>query len=111
MPGITNLILAIIMIESGGNDLAIGDNGKAFGCMQIHQCVIDDVNRIKRTSYTIQDAYNREKSIEIFKIYTDHYAFNFESKARVWNGGPRGMDKSQTINYWKKVNYVIQKGN
>ena len=31
------LILAIIMIESGGDPKAIVDDGKAFGILQIHQ--------------------------------------------------------------------------
>jgi hypothetical protein len=27
------LILALIMVESNGNDFEIGDNGAAFGCL------------------------------------------------------------------------------
>ena len=47
---ITNLITALIAVESSGNDMAIGDNGRALGPLQIHRGVVLDVNRITGSS-------------------------------------------------------------
>ena len=44
----------------------------------------------------------------MFKIYCKHYKLTTaEEIARCWNGGPRGIDKPLTVNYWKKVQEVI----
>ena len=32
-----------------------------------------------------------------------------EQKARVWNGGPRGMSKKATERYWRKVESELAK--
>ena len=54
----------------------------------------------------MKDRFSREKSIEMFMIWHNHYHTNsdFEKIARCWNGGPRGMKKDKTIQYWIKVN-------
>ena len=39
------LISAIMAVESGGRDQAIGDGGRALGPLQIHKAVVVDVNR------------------------------------------------------------------
>ena len=36
------LLLALIAVESGGNDHAIGDNGLAYGCLQLHAAYVQD---------------------------------------------------------------------
>ena len=109
------LIYAIMMVESNGDNNAIGDKGKSIGCMQISKSVVDDVNRFSSVKYTYNDRYNRAKSIEIFKLYINHYATanrlghepTFEDIARIWNGGPNGYKKNATKTYWVKVkNYL-----
>ena len=40
------LIPVLIHVESGGDVNAIGDMGEAVGCLQIHEIMVDDVNRI-----------------------------------------------------------------
>lgn len=105
------LILALIQVESGGNPSAVGDGGKAVGVLQIHQEVIDDVNRIAGASFTAKDRLNRDASIEIFRIYVNHYATEarlgrpvlVQDIARIWNGGPRGHKKLATVGYWVRV--------
>ena len=53
---------------------------------------------------TFEDRWDRQKSIEIFKIYCNHYnLITPEEKARCWNGGPRGLQKLTTKRYWEKV--------
>ena len=109
------LILAIIQVESSGDDLERGDyvNGVAtsYGCMQIQQGVIEDVNKRFHTNYTHADAFNRQKSIELFNYYMEIYAIEArvggvvtaEHMYRIWNKGPNGYLKASSIPHWNKV--------
>jgi len=111
---INDLIDALIFIESSGRENAIGDTNlrtPSIGVLQIRQNLVKDVNRIQKRNkrplrYTYDDRFSREKSIEMFMIWHNHYHTNsnFEKIARCWNGGPRGWKKNQTIQYWIKVN-------
>ena len=107
-------------VESEHNPEALGDfriiDGEkvptAFGILQIRKIAIDDVNRVYGTSYTHQDAFDIQKSEEIFKLYIKHWAGKVcdrdgrdattEDIVRIWNGGPRGYKKGSTEWYLKK---------
>jgi len=103
------LIQALINVESSNNDNAYHSGEDAAGCLQIRRTMVRDVNRILRrqnsqTRFDFEDRWNRQKSIEIFKIYCNHYNLTTpEEKARCWNGGPRGLQKLATKRYWEKV--------
>ena len=106
------LIDALIAIESNGDDSAIGDGGLAVGCLQIHPIMVEDVNRIlgltaghAHLKYTLDDRYDRSKSLNMCKTYLNHYCRDMdnESKARCWVGGPDGYKKESTEAYWLKV--------
>ena len=63
-PSWEDLIDAIIYVESRGHDSAIGDRGKAVGCLQIQPICVREVNRILRkhksnVRYSLQDRYSR----------------------------------------------------
>jgi len=107
------LIATLIMVESGGNDFAVGDQGRAIGCLQIHKCVIDDVNRIYGLTYQWpESAYSRETAICICRLYLRHYApagATDEMLARIFNGGPKGYKKRATLKYWRKVKLALNK--
>jgi hypothetical protein len=105
MTTIFNLISALIIVESSGNDLAIGDNGRAIGPLQIHRGVVQDVNRITGSHYRHQDMTNRVAARAVCEAYLKHYGKNCttEQLARRWNGGPAGDRKSATEAYWAKV--------
>lgn len=103
-------------VESEHNPEAIGDDGKAYGILQIHKVAVDDVNRVYGTSYTHEDAFDIQKSEEIFELYIKHWAAKIcdregreattEDIVRIWNGGPRGYLKGSTEWYLKKyLNY------
>lgn len=100
------LIDALVHVESRGYAHAVGDNGRAVGCLQIHKAVVDDVNRHYGTSYTYGDRRNIVKSREICRkyllMYGGHDATN-EKYARIWNGGPNGHTNHLTIKYWNRV--------
>jgi hypothetical protein len=105
MPTISNLISALIIVESSGNDQAIGDQGRAIGCLQIHRAVVQDVNRITGSHYRHQDMTNRAQARAVCEAYLKHYGrgATTEQLARRWNGGPTGDRKSATEAYWAKV--------
>jgi hypothetical protein len=92
-------------VESGGNALAIGDNGRAAGIAQIWARTVTDINQFAGTQYTLNDRFDPVKSKEMFTLYVEHYGKgrSVEFKARIWNGGPQGASKSATLAYWSKV--------
>jgi hypothetical protein len=105
MTSISNLISALIIVESSGNDLAVGDGGKAIGPLQIHRGVVLDVNRITGSHYRHQDMTNRAQARAVCEAYLRHYGRGktTEQQARIWNGGPTGDKKHATLVYWNKV--------
>ena len=106
---VSHLLSAIIDVESNNNDSAYRADEDAVGCLQIRKCMVDDVNRILKRQksqlrFTYDDRWLRSKSTQMFGIYCRHYGLNTaEEIARCWNGGPRGMSKPLTANYWRKV--------
>ena len=110
---LTNLISALIAVESSGNDLAIGDGGKAIGPLQIHKAVVTDVNRFTGAQYRHQDMTNRAIARKVCQAYLEHYGkgCTTEQLARKWNGGgPAGDRKTATLPYWRKVEAQLKKG-
>ena len=105
MTTLSNLISALIIVESSGNDLAIGDNGRAVGPLQIHRGVVQDVNRFTGSNYRWQQMTNRVQARAVCEAYLKHYGrgATTEQLARRWNGGPTGDCKSATEAYWAKV--------
>jgi hypothetical protein len=110
MTTISNLISALIIVESSGNDLAIGDNGRAIGPLQIHRGVVQDVNRITGSNYQWQQMTNRVQARAVCEAYLKHYGkgATTEQLARRWNGGPTGDRKPATVAYWAKVKKAIK---
>ena len=110
------LIAALIAIESSGNDFAVGDHGKAVGCLQIHPEVVQDVSRRVRP-YTLAQRLDRKASIEICVFYLNLYANvmrlghapSNEDLARIWHGGPNGYKDRRTLPYWEKVRVQMLK--
>ena len=106
---IDEILNAIISVESSGRNNAYNAKEDAVGCLQIRQTMVNDVNRIlarqnSSLRYTYDCRWDRNKSIEMFNIFIDYYNLNTaEAIARGWNGGPRGVDRKSTLNYWEKV--------
>lgn len=102
---ITNLITALIAVESRGQDMAIGDGGKARGPLQIHAAVVEDVNRFNGTHYTWIGMTNRAAARKVCELYLQKWAKgkSDQEAARIWNGGPNGHQKTATKAYWRRV--------
>jgi hypothetical protein len=109
------LIEALVKVESNGDPRAIGDNGKAYGCLQIWSVVVQDVNEVSRVKYTHADAFDPVKARAICRAYLARYATakrlgrepTNEDFARIWNGGPNGHKKKASLSYWHKVAAVL----
>ena len=106
-----SLIDAVIYVESRGNDYAYNEREDAAGCLQIRPIMVAEANRLleecnSTMRFTLQDRFNRQKSIDMFNIIASHVPYDeryMERVARRWNGGRRGDTKKSTIKYWKKV--------
>ena len=107
------IISAIMFVESSYNNFAYNPNEEAVGCLQIRRCMVDDINRIleRKNSllrFNYNDRWSRKKSIQMFEIYRKYYNLNtYEKIARCWNGGPNGIYKSTTADYWDRVKNKI----
>ena len=107
------IISAIMFVESSYNNFAYNPNEDAVGCLQIRRCMVDDINRIleRKNSllrFNYNDRWSRKKSIQMFEIYRKYYNLNtYEKIARWWNGGPNGIYKSTTADYWDRVKNKI----
>ena len=102
------LINAIHKVESGGRTgkNIFGDKGKAIGPLQIHYAAWKDATDFdKSIGGKYSDCHDLDYSYRIFNAYLNKYASgkSAEDRARIWNGGPKGAEKTATKNYWKKV--------
>ena len=114
-------LAALSWVESKHNPNAVGDNGKALGCFQLHKIHVRDVNRIiGREQYTYADRRNPRKSAEMVVIYLNYYGRLYERKtgkkatfeilSRIHNGGPNGWTKVRATNsHWRKVKSALAK--
>ena len=108
------LVSALILVESRGNDSAIGDRhlvgNEAVGALQIRPIMVREINRILKIQksdkrFILKDRFERAKSIEMFYIWKNYHHKDSEPEviARNWNGGPKGYKVSRTEKYWLKV--------
>jgi hypothetical protein len=90
-------------IESNNDSTAVGDKHLkrwSHGIAMIRQSRLDDFNKRTGKNYTIKDVYDTIIAKEIFMFYAHG---DNEVTAREWNGGPDGMIKKSTIEYWNKI--------
>lgn len=122
---LTQLILALCLVESNCDPNAIGDGGDAVGILQIHHCVIDDVNRIYGTEYVYADRYDPMLSKMICRKYLSYWGEVYTKRtnknptaevlSKIWNGGALAYEKKNPIdirkldNYWRKVHKIISR--
>ena len=111
------LIPVLVTMESRGNPHAIGDDGEAVGILQIHEIMVDDVNRIVGCElFKYSDRVNPEKCYNMARVYFGHYSKNLKGSkvdilvamARQWNGGPKGHKKKATREYGEKARFLIE---
>lgn len=105
------------MIESNGNSLAVGDDLKSIGMLQMQEAYVQDAAEYANKDWEHIDARDELTSVRIFRAYMKRYAteerlgrpVTFEDIARIHNGGPNGYKKKSTIPYWNKVKCLMEK--
>lgn len=110
------LLEAMIQVESRGKNIT-GDNGNAVGILQIWKIQVDECNRVAKrmgmdVSFSYKDRWDEEKSKEMFFVNVRYWnkdsGYDWEEIARVWNGGPNGMNQPATAYYWDKVQFELE---
>lgn len=100
-------------VESSNNPKAIGDDGRAYGVVQIHKSCVMDINRLYNTNYTHKQAFDEAYSREMFMLYMSYGIKRFKKRycrspteeevVRFWNGGIyKGYKMKATKKYYKK---------
>lgn len=99
----TNFEKAIHQVETSGKGIGtIGDNGKAYGPLQIHAGCFEDSNVLGEWKDCLK---NLELSKKVLRAYIKRYLpknGTMLDAARIWNGGPKGHTKKATLEYSKK---------
>ena len=111
------LLAALIAVESSGDPDAIGDNGLAFGCLQLHASYVQDAAEFAGETWKHKDAFNPATAEQIVRAYMARYATQkrlgrsptYEDIARIHNGGPNGFKRAATDGYWLKVKKELAK--
>jgi len=110
------LLAALIAVESSGDPDAVGDNGLAFGCLQLHAAYVQDAAQRAGEAWEHEDAFNPALARKIVRAYMARYATEkrlgksptYEDIARIHNGGPNGFKKAATDGYWLKVKKELE---
>lgn len=91
--------------SSGRLNPPVGDDGRAVGPLQIHMCVLTDVNKYYGTNFKSVDRKYLTKSKQIAAMYIAMWQeiYKREIAVRIFNGGSRGWRKTSTNKYWNDV--------
>lgn len=100
-----NFVVAIHQVETQGRFGAIhGANGELGPLQVTKRCWKDS-----HVSGHFSQCSDYNFSIKIMNLYLNRYCADaikhndFETMARIWNGGPNGIHVRATISYWKKI--------
>jgi hypothetical protein len=112
-PAILMLIPALIAVESSGNVRAGHDRPHGpWGCLQIKECVLTDVNMSQGyVRFVRADCLVRKTSVAIFCQYVKRYSVpefigtdpTPKLAALLWHYGPEGMKNGDPDGYWPRV--------
>jgi hypothetical protein len=102
---------AVRRVETGGlpnaGKGAVGDKGASIGPYQIQRAYHADA-RMKSGKYedcSADASYSEQTMLAYFSRYAPKAleSKDWETLARVHNGGPKGHTKKATLGYWAKV--------
>lgn len=106
-------LATIAKIESSGNPLAIGDNGKALGLYQLHASVVKDYNKANNTNFKHNDMLKASTAYKVANWYLNikipsylrHYgiAVNRDNVLSCYNAGIGSVLKGR-----KAVKYIAK---
>lgn len=112
----SNFLHALNMVEaSGKHGNIVGDNGAALGGYQIHKAYwLDAVTFDKSIGGKYSDVTNKAYAEKVVTAYLNRYASkaiknkDFQTLARIHNGGLNGAHKESTKKYWQKVQKALK---
>ena len=112
------LLDAIMEVESGGDENAVGDGGKSRGAYQISRAYYYDAVEfdpsLTNGGRTYEDVHGPGSSAYaegVVRSYMERYAIperlghnpTYEDMARIHNGGPDGYKEDSTLDYWERI--------
>lgn len=107
------MLNAIIQVESRGNVHAYNQKENAVGILQIRPIMVREANKIVGyEKYTLDDRWNREKSIELFWDVQNYHnpEMILEDVCHYWNSGQ--VDKKNwkaTEEYRQEVSLIYNR--
>ena len=109
--GHRRLFAAILQIESGGNNQAVGDSGQSRGPYQISLAYWQDACEFGKVDWDYDECvWSRSYSEVVMDWYWARYgATTDEQRARQHNGGPEGPSRHSTEQYWLRVQALMQR--
>lgn len=113
---VDSLLAAMRRIESGGDNSAVGDGGRSLGPLQIGRAYWQDAIEFAGVDWKYDEhVWDYDRSCSVVRWYWQRYcqesyvSRDFETLARIHNGGPRGAEKNATKKYWRKVERELQR--
>lgn len=105
---------ALAEVESNHKDNAVGDDGKAIGRYQVWKVYWSDaIEYAPQIRGEYSDCKNKKYAERIVVAYLLRYAKDavkvrdYQTLARIHNGGPKGATKRATLKYWQKVEKAL----
>lgn len=116
---VSQLVKALMERESTFNPRAEGDpvktkSGKIVyrskGVLQIQRRAWQDACEYGKVHWDYGElVWSIPHSQQVLLWYWEKYgAVTNEERARIWNGGPKGMTKKATISYWRDVCAILK---
>lgn len=113
-----DFLARLAAVESGGSDAAINFEEGAYGRYQVRAPYLADANAALGTSYTLSEMHDPRKAAAVVRAYLLRYGQAYERRtglaatavvlARIHNGGPRGAEKTATLDYAEKFKEVAR---
>lgn len=89
-----NIVGAIVVVESGGDILAVGKVGER-GLMQLTQNALEDVNRNRGTNFSMDQMFVADQNIAAGSMYLglqiQRFDGDLDDAIRAYNAGERGV--------------------
>lgn len=83
------MILAISYTESRWNPEAVGSNHDS-GHLQLTGPYLSEINRIYKTDYTLEDAFDPETAIKLFTMMQEHYNKDHDIQSAIYHHNKAG---------------------
>lgn len=112
-PNLAAFFHAIRMVETGGEEQpedAIGDGGKSLGPYQISRKYHLDSGVAGEWQRCRERKYSEAVMLRYWKRHCPDAlrTRDYETLARIHNGGPNGHKKSATQSYWRLVQGILK---